>query len=382
MTTKINSAQSLFRRFLHFVELLLLKTVRFSYNGNSRGIVKNSDNYHFCEPDNRFPALIHIMARPDYSEFQRSYPVTELAELKLLLNQEYHGQQVFHLFSTESLRQRSVTSFVLNKTEEVKNTGLRFLLPESLLIHYSVNEKPLTYMVKTEAVSWFIYSGQDTFSSQLQTSFCSNSDVFKAAHGVPEEVAVKSLSNQLKADYLVAGLKKLSLQQLFSFIVFKFPEIEPARLKKFAVSAMVIVVGYLAAGQLYLASSAKKYESEFEQISVDAEKLLAAQSEYEHLVENYKVAGNHLSSQQSFLPVLALLLELAEQKIQIVDTVWESPVLIIRGRVPQATTLLQQIQKKSAVKTAEFADPITRSDNLDRFSIRILFTRESTDDAN
>lgn len=364
---------------------LIRSKVQYWHHG-ARGFVQENDSWRFRPLPNQTLPLV-ILAREHYQEFVRSYPITQISELKAVLAQEYaEKSMVFHYVAPVDNNHRTVCTFVIANGIEEQLAKSWLILPETLLLWMSEDFKNRILSVQG-ASPYFFYGGDKVPVSQRKGLLCQTDDAFKLVQGIPVQTHAVQLSDTQLSEVLV---KALSLSWMHKSLV-NFARLPNGgnsgkTLKQAVAAVCVTALLYMTASSFYLTQSIDKTEVQLQALGTDIGDLLSAQQQYEKIATDYQLYFEQRKAKSYFAHIWLVLAEAQanEPDLELSNLALEGTEMVFRGRTARATELLARVKASPHVETARFSAPVLREQDKESFVIAVKLhnTKVSQEQAN
>jgi hypothetical protein len=320
-----------------------------------------------------------IVARRNYQEFVKTYPLASLSELKAVLAQEYADKAlVKHVISAAEGNQRRVCTYVFTKEAIESLQSAWMVLPESLLLWLGERSASVLY-IKSEQ-PFFLATGTDLPLSQRLNPVLQNAEMFKISQGLPGDLATSEIdANELPVALFSAFKRSLFNQALHRFWQLPRLDISPFQLKLAAAGSAVAAILYLAATSIFLQISVSQHQKAIASLGSDVNVLLEQQSRFETQVNDFNQYVS-IKNQKQFTAHLWLLvseLNKQEPSLELNSINSDEDFLVLRGKSGRATALLASVQSNPLVAKAEFSAPVLREGDKESFVIRLQLIQQS-----
>lgn len=313
--------------------------------------------------------LFSIIPRQYYSEYHQTYPITELKDLRSVLNQQYSGR-VMHLIGTAEHGQRHVTTFQFKDELFVQLKPPVFLIPESLLLANGLLTDFFTAVVQSEQ-QWFLARGPRGVVSQQPNKMVTSSDIFALATGLPAGLPTLTISSGQIAQHLAQGIGLTPLSELTGlFYGADLSKLVPNWRWLAAISASVLAI-HMVFSSAILHWQIEDRQSQLTALGSDVDSLLKLQEDLQKQNTSLQLLNEQISTGQSAVPFWSLHKLLAEQKIHVEALSQQQNRIELRASAIRATDVLTLIQQQPWCKQASFSAPTRKVDANEQFQMRI-----------
>lgn len=365
--------KSVIARYAKYPLLWLISSkVQYLHHG-SRGFVQENSLWRFRPLANQTLPVV-ILAREHYQEFVRSYPVTQISELKAVLAQEYaEKSMVFHYVAPVDNNQRTVCTFVIANGVEEQLAKSWLILPETLLLWLSEDFKNRILSVQG-ACPYFFYGGDKVPVSQRKGLLCQTDDAFKLVQGIPVHTDAVPLSDMQLSEVLVkALLASWTDKSIGNFVRLPTGGHSSKTLKQAVSAVSITALLYMAASSFYLTQAIDNTEVKLQALGTDIGDLLSAQQQYEQIVTDYQLYFEQRNTKSYFAHIWLVLSEAqaVESDLELSNLALEGNEIVLRGRTARATELLAKLKASPHVATARFSAPVLRENDKESFVIAV-----------
>jgi hypothetical protein len=359
--------------------------------GPLRWLVENTISYwqqvpyRFCrynggyqlQPASKVGRLV-IIARQHYQEFIHHYPITQLSELKQILQTEYPQAGVLHFIGPVQDQRRPVCTVVISPDTLSQFSRVTLLLPESLLLWQAVQPENTLHHIKDQS-EYFLYSGAATPVSQRINQFCPNGESFALNNGISDLAQQRTLNASAYTNLLVNALAK-AVPALHRLSIVVRP---PVVMLQLPFKAMVITAGSLLLAYAVLVSSYYQFslsarQDKLQQLGDTVNQLLDTQQQLQQTDAAAQALAELQQDKRASAQLWLVLVPLLQQdnSLHLQNIATENGRLILRGQANQATAVLTALQNTRWVNDARFDASVTRQRDKDMFVISLMLSQQ------
>ncbi len=329
------------------------------------------------QPERRI-RLINILSRQLYREFNKSYPIADLADLKQVLSHSY-GQNTLHQIGPTQQGGREVVSYQIAADFFADKRFPACWVPISWLLSKTQSDTGFTAEIKGE-YPWYLAAFSQHSYSQLRNALTDNLSVFRLTQGVPDDLPHLELEHHQSQLLAIQTLGSIKPAALLTFISYDSQRMFSIPWRPYAVSLAVVATLYMATASLALQWQSSQRTAAMEAMGDELNALLAKQDQLAKLQSDIQALSQAQQHKMPLAPAWLLLNQLNEFGAVVLDINQRKRVLTIRGQAQRATDILTQLRQHSLVQSADFSAPVIKVQGKDEFSMRVEL-RAGTADA-
>jgi hypothetical protein len=346
------------------------------YNGNLYKLnTKNQEMSSAVAANKNFKPWILIVSRDYYQESVDKLPIVDQKEIKQILQlkrAEVLGDNVY-IINTVTENQ---TFYNLWKFNPSLPTSW-FRLPESLLIARCLGEDVATTLeIEDKQTRLYVGSSSQGVYSAKPTGMLNSLSRFCQSCGLVAQTNSPIIVTSQFYAVLVEGLLALTSKDWLTFSCSPKNNFSYQSIKIPLWLTAGCIAAYLAVGSAYIVWKKHNLEQQLLGSKVELTAALNTQDNMASLQQQVSSMSGFASALKSKMSIWQVLLPLYSEA-QFTNISFDNGRFILRGTADRATQLLAKLALMRGVSEAQFDLPVSKSRNLENFTISFRIQTEA-----
>jgi hypothetical protein len=313
-------------------------------------------------------ALLAVIGREHYRERRVRYPVSSRQDLARIVALETRGKSgVLTRIGPLVDNARSVQFFEVAESFVANPPRALFWIPESVVVAIALDEAE----VATVARDNFRYYVAQSGVNQLHGGAIVSPALFRMAAGVPLEGLDREIDGVGVLPLLERGLRRLSLEDWWSFIGPEFRGIAKELWRPAAAGVAAVGLLYLLSASAYLSGALAFRQWQLDRLGPTVTPLLEAQRRVDALVAERASMRKVFDARVPAWPVWDVATEVWASGGSFTRLAFKDGELVIDGRAPSAVKVLEGLSARKDVSAARFESAVRQAGDQEQFVIRL-----------
>jgi hypothetical protein len=347
----------------------------FSTNNNS---VNESGHVVFNKATS--PKIIVIVARQYYTEAWQTYPALSLKELKSILTLQQKNNSGFKIIQRITINKEQdgfdVKTITFNKKTSELLPPKSVLIPETELLRSLINNNGrLVAQIESPNGSLFWAHSTNKVHSAYKKGLLNNLEAFMQSIGLPEDIAIKQISNAKYAQLLFELIENTAITKLIEIASVNMSEvIDVNRLHRLYLAPLAVATVFVLMSNSYFYLQQSWLSNQIKETSSETSGLLEQRVEIDQVEQLVNVLNDEFSRLKATHATWELLDKAMAAGMRVTRFRRYDQGIELRGTAPQASKVLSEINTLKQVSGAVFVGSVRKSRGQDAFTILLQFS--------
>jgi len=316
----------------------------------------------------RYKKFILILERSRYEESSKNFPIENSKDLDKVVRL---GDFKYDIYSYSPQNGSPTLKVNFWNIHDLGALKAAFVLPETLVLA-SALKKEFIYEIEGEKGPYYFINTDNGFYSAFRTPLMSSPELFAAATGV-SFLAVEKLNTAQLKQALIKGIDVLPYHKLLNLRVKRDGTKVSKPTYRVFLPAIALLFFYYLATSAYLLIKQSSLDTNLSTYQVESKSLSVQKSKLEKDVELIREIESLLNDSSKTSKIWTILYPLYELQIRFTAIRIDGSKVYLSGFAPSALAALEELNKNSSVKNAQFRGAQLSSRKGERFTLEFTY---------